>query len=197
MKAKALPTFRFPDATCIAQAQAGAKLQREVTLDSPALWVMTDLTEVRAATVSPEMTLSEAERTMIHQGVRMLFVVARMPCVDGIITAAAIAGDKPLKLIQQRRVRRDDLCVHDVMTRLADLDVVPFEDLERVTVAAVVSTLLKFGRPHLLVVERATHDTPARIRGLISHTQVERQLGLHLPMLEIATTFVEIEQALA
>lgn len=194
MTSRPLPTFRFPDGTCIPQAVVPA--YRGVTLDSPALWVMTDLTQVSAATVRPDETLGSAEQIMIQQGVRMLFVVTHMPCVDGIVTAAALSGDKPMKLVQQRQVRRDELCVADVMSRLSDLDVVPLEILQRATVGAVAATLRKFGRPHLLVVERATADSAARIRGLISHTQVERQLGSPLPMHEIATTFVEIEQAL-
>jgi CBS domain-containing protein len=194
MISKPLPTFRFPDGTCIPQAVA--PVSRSVTLDSPALWVMTDLTQVRAATVRPDETLGGAERTMLQHGVRMLFVVAHMPCVDGIVTSAALTGDKPMRLVQQRQVRRNDLCVADVMTRLSDLDVVPLEVLERATVGAVAATLRRFGRPHLLVVERATAESVARIRGLISHTQVERQLGSPLPMHEIATTFVEIGHAL-
>jgi CBS domain-containing protein len=194
MTSKPIPTFRFPDGTCIAQAEVAA--QRGVTLDSPALWVMTDLTQVRAATVQPQVALAQAEKIMIQQGVRMLFVVTQTPCVDGIVTAAELRGDQALRLVQQRQGRYDDLCVADVMTRLSELDVLPLEDLERATVAAVVATLRKFGRPHLLVVERATAQAAARIRGLISHTQVERQLGAPLPMHEIATTFVEIERAL-
>ena len=195
MGPKALPTFRFPDGTCIAQAQP--RQHPAVTLASPALAVMTDLTEVRAATVAPGMSLQQAEQKMIHDGVRMLFVVEQMPCVDGIITAAALQGDRPMQLVQQRNVRRDELCVADVMTKLSDLDVVDLEALGRATVGHVAATLQSFGRPHLLVVEAATPRHPARIRGLISHSQVERQLGAPLPMLEVATTFVEIEQALA
>jgi CBS domain-containing protein len=194
MISKPLPTFRFPDGTCIPQAVAPAA--RSVTLDSPALWVMTDLTQVRAATVRPDETLGSAEQTMLQHGVRMLFVVAHMPCVDGIVTSASLTGDKPMRLVQQRQVRRAELSVADVMTRLSDLDVVPLEVLERATVGAVAATLRRFGRPHLLVVERATLESAARIRGVISHTQVERQLGSPLPMHEIATTFVEIGQAL-
>lgn len=194
MAHKALATFRFPDGTCIAQAQP--QTHPAVTLDSPALSVMTDLTLVRAATVHPQLGLQPAELKMIHQGVRMLFVVTEMPCVDGIVTAAALQGDRPMQLVQQRRVRHDELCVADVMTRLSDLDVIDLDTLGRATVGAVVATLQQYGRPHLLVVEAARPSQPARIRGVISHTQVERQLGHAVPMLPVASTFVEIEQAL-
>lgn len=191
----ALPTFRFSDGAFIAQAQPPQPQQ--VSLDSPALSVLTDLTEVRAATVSHRSSLAQAELKMIHQGVRLLFVVDEMPRVDGIVTAGDLHGEKPLRLIHQRNVKRAELCVADVMLRLAELDTVEFHSLGRATVGNVVATLLKFGRPHLLVCESTPPTGQARIRGLISLTQVERQLGVTLPSLAIASTFAEIEQTLA
>jgi CBS-domain-containing membrane protein len=195
MHGQALPTFRFSDGTCIAQAQP--RPHQTVTRNSPALSVMTDLTDVRAATVHPDVSLAQAEQAMIHQGVRMLFVVTHMPCVDGIVTLADLRGDKPMKIIQKRQIRRDEICVADVMNRLSDLDVMNLAVVQRATVADLASTFFKFGRPHLLVVEAASAANSARIRGVISHAQIERQLGDSLPMVEIASTFAEIEQALA
>ena len=195
MTSTELPTFRFADGTCIAQAQP--QPLRPVTLESPAHWVMTDLTEVRAATASAELTLDQAEQAMIQNGVRMLFVVAKLPCVDGIVTLAMLRGDSPIKLVQQRRVRRTDLCVADVMSKLSDLDVLDMAAVGRATVRDVVKVLQRFGTPHLLVAEPATLQGPARIRGVISHTQVERQLGTPFPTIAVARTFAEIEQVLA
>ena len=51
-----LTTFRFPEGTCIAQAQLHAGVP--VTLSSPGRAVMTDLTHVRAATIRPDMPLT-------------------------------------------------------------------------------------------------------------------------------------------
>ena len=194
MSAKAVPTFRFPEGACIAQAQPD--MNRPVSLNSPAVQVMTDLTLVRAATIQPDAAINIAEQTMIHQGVRMLFVVEKYPCVDGIVTAAALVGDRTLKAMHRRGVRREEVCVADIMETLPSLDVVLLSDVERATVGNLVSTLAKFGKPHLLVLEAASPQGGPRIRGLISHTQIERQLGQALPMAEIATTFVEIERAL-
>ena len=109
MPARALPTFRFNDGTCMAQAQP--QQVEEVTLDTPALAVMTDLTQIRAATVHPDLSLDQAEQKMIHQGVRMLFVVSNTPCVDGVVTAEALRGERQMRLVQQRGIRRSELCV--------------------------------------------------------------------------------------
>ena len=191
----AIPTFRLPDGTCIAPAQPPR--HPAVTLVSAALSVMTDLTQMRAATIRPDASLTQAENQMIHHGVRMLFVAARMSCVEGLVTASTLQGDKPMQLIHLRNVRHDDLCVADIMTKLCDVDVVDLETLRHSTVGDVASTLRRFGHSHLLVVESESRRNFARIRGVISHTQLERQLGTALPMVEVACTFAELARALA
>lgn len=176
MTASALTTFRFPENTCIPQAQP--KSASGVTLTSPALDVMTDLAQVRAATIDPQTPLHKAEQAMIQQGVRSLFVVAEFPCVEGLITAADLLGDKPMRLVNQRHIQRSDLTVADIMTHLSALDALDYAELKDATVAEVVATFKKVGgATHLLVVQAATAKGPARIRGVISITQIERQLG--------------------
>ena len=170
-----LNTFRFPENTCIPQAQP--KAAEGVTTASSGIDVMTDLAVVRAATITPDTPLDKAEQTMIQQGVRSLFVMSEYPCVDGLITAADLLGDKPVRLMTQLKVQRNALCVSDVMTRLSDLDALDYNELKDATVADVISTFKRVGHTHLLVVQAATVKGPARIRGVISITQVERQLG--------------------
>ena len=195
MNESALPTFRFPENTCIPQAQP--QFTAVVSMTSPALDVMTDLTLVKAATIAPGTSLAGAEQTMIHQSVRLLFVVSAFPCIEGLVTSTDLLGDKPMRLVQQRNVRHEDLCVADVMTELSLLDAVEYDDLKAAQVARVVATFRKFGRKHLLVVQGATEHGPARIRGVLSLTQLERQLGHSVAAAEVASTFAEIERALA
>src|SRR3954469_19913468 len=105
----ALPTFRLDPGVSIAQA-APWQLS-PVTLDSPATAVMTDLTEVKAATIHPDTTLRQAEQMMIYQGVRMLFVVSDMPSFVGLITSTDLHGDHQMSLVHERRARYDELTV--------------------------------------------------------------------------------------
>jgi CBS domain-containing protein len=189
-----LATFRFPPNSCIPQALPQSA--ERVTRESPALHVMTDLTQVRAATIAPTDTIAQAEHEMLHQGVRLLFVVSQMPCIDGIITLTDLRGDRPTRVVHERHIRRDEVTVAEVMTPLPDLDAVDFASLRRATVDDVVATLQAFGRQHLVVVEDATPSTPPRIRGIISKTQVERQLGETIGGVEVARNFAEVERAL-
>lgn len=189
-----LSSFRLSANTSIAQAQPAQ--QEPVTLESPGISVMTDLTQVRAATVQPTVDLATAELMMIHQGVRLLFVVTQMPGVDGIVTAADLQGEKPLRLVSQRQVKFEDLCVADVMTPLPDIDALDLADLHRANVAQVIAALLKTGRAHMLVIESASATGPMRIRGVVSKTQIERQIGAQLPVTGMANSFAEMSAVL-
>ena len=190
----ALPTFRLDRGTSLAQAQPTGNAP--VTLASPALAVMTDLTQVKAATTHPRTTLRQAEQAMIYQGVRMLFVVTDMPLIEGLITATDLGGDKQMRVVHERHLHYDELCVADVMTELGALDAIEYDRMRAAAVGNVVATLQRLGRNHLLVVEEATSETPRRIRGVISRSQVERQLGRPVDITPIASSFSEIERAL-
>lgn len=190
-----LPTFRFPDGACIVQAHP--PMGQPVTLASPARSVMTDLTHVRAATISPDMPLAQARQTMIHQGVRLLFVVNEMPWVGGLITSTDLEGERPLQVITQRGTRYEDLTVRDVMSPLPDLDAIDLEDLAHADVGKVVATIQQLGRRHLLVVQKAGSHHGPQVRGVISQAQIERQLGRPIEMVEVAQNFAEISVSLA
>lgn len=190
-----LPTQHLELGTVLAQARD--RQGGPITLDSPALDVMTDLTEVRAATTSPSTTLRQAEQIMIHQGVRMLFVISDTPALQGLITSTDLHGDTQMRLVQQRNVHYDELTVADVMTRLAELDAIDLEVMKHSSVSNVIATLRRHGRNHLLVVERAQPGYASRVRGVISRTQVERQLGAPVPVTEVANSFAEVVRMLS
>ncbi len=175
MNQSALTTFRFPEDTCIQQAQP--KPGGAVTMASPGLEVMTDLAQVKAATIDPATSLEKAELAMIHQGVRSLFVVSHFPCVEGLVTVTDLIGEKPMRLLNLRQIQRQELTVADVMTKLSMLDALDYNELKGATVGHVIATFKKVGHSHMLVVQAANENGPARIRGVISVTQLERQLG--------------------
>jgi CBS-domain-containing membrane protein len=138
---------------------------------------MTDLAVIKAETIGPQITLPEAEKVMINRGVRALFVTSNFPCIDGLITAADILGEKPLKLVTDQNVKFQNLAVADVMTDLSGLDVVDYDEVKNATVSSLVTTFAKLKCTHILVVQAAKIQGPARIRGVISQTQLERQLS--------------------
>jgi CBS-domain-containing membrane protein len=187
-----VPTFRLDGGVSIAQASPWHNAP--VTLDSPALEVMTDLTKVKAATIAPEQTLRQAEQAMVYLGVRMLLVVDHMPQLEGLITSDDLGGQRQMQLVHERRLPYDEVRVADVMTPLAGLDAIEFGRMAAASVGNLIATLKQFGRNHVLVVESAGETK--HVRGVISRAQIERQLGQAITLTDIASSFSEIERAL-
>jgi CBS domain-containing protein len=190
-----ISTFRLATGTAIAPASPW--YTHAVTLDSPALDVMTDLTKVKAATIPPGHTLRQAEQAMIHMGVRMLFVVDEMPRLEGLITSTDLHGERQMSVGQARQLRFDEMRVADVMTPVSMLDAVPLERMGIASVANLIATLREVGRNHLLVVERGEAAAPPRVRGVISRAQIERQLGRPIEVSEVPANFAEVVRALS
>jgi CBS domain-containing protein len=170
------------------QAQAA-----KVSMDSPALEVMTDLTRATPATIRPQAPLAGANQFMITRGVRLLLVADDHEKVLGLITATDLLGERPMRVATERGLRRDELTVGDIMIDAEHVDVLALAQVEAARVGHVVETLRRAGRQHALVV-----DAERMVRGIFSLSQIERQLGVAIPATagEVARTFSEIEAAI-
>ena len=181
-------------------AGAGFRLptqtQTSVDLESPAREVMTDLTRVSAATVRPQATVEGANQFMMARGVRLLLVIDEHERVLGLISATDILGERTMRVATAHGLRRDELTVADIMTPADQVEVIALEDIDGAHVGHVVATLLHAGRQHALVVDAETDSGRLMVRGILSLSQVARQLGKPLQLAEVARTFAEIEVAL-
>jgi CBS-domain-containing membrane protein len=196
------------NATLYRHAQS---LPEQVTLESSALEVMTDLRQVPAQTIEPDASVEEANAKMIRQGVRLLFVTDAQHRLHGIVTATDILGGHATQVMLARKVSRQEVAVHEIMTARHQLEAIDMQEVLGAKVGHIVSTLKQAGRQHALVVdvevyqpsfhERLTTQREAgvvqTVRGLFSATQIARQLGLHPLPGEVATTFAEVEALLA
>ena len=172
-------------------------LPRWVTLESPGVDVMTDLTRIVPVTIDPNATIDEANEAMIRRGVRLLLVIDDNQVILGLITTTDILGEKPFKFIQERRVTRSDILVHDIMTPHERLEAMRFQDVLRGTVGQVVATLMHSGHRHALVTDYSGDSGKQMVRGIFSQSQIARQLGISFQMPEIAKSFAEIGDVLA
>ena len=83
------------------------------------------------------------------------------------------------------------------MTPYEKLEAIYYNDLLYSSVGDIVATMQSIGRQHALVLEQgASVNEPDRIRGIISTTQVAKQLGVDILSTNRATTFAELEAAL-
>lgn len=171
-------------------------LPERVGLDNPALDVMTDFRRVTAFIATPGDTIKQAEERMLRRKVRLLFVMDAHDRVAGLITSTDIHGEKPMKVVQSRGILREEVLVADIMTPVELLEAVDFDDIAHARVGHVLETLKSRGRQHALVIEH-TPDHRQLVRGLLSLSQLCKQLGVNVETTEVAHTFTEIEQHLA
>lgn len=177
-----------------------------VTLESPALEVMTDLTRVSPATIRPQAPLAAANQFMMTRNVRLLLVLdEERETVLGVITATDLLGERPTQVAAERGLRHDELTVADIMTPAARVQVVAFGYVESSRVGHVFESMRRTGRQHTLVIDYDELPAPsplapatkrAMVRGIFSVSQMAYQLGIAQPAGgEAASTFPEIEAA--
>ena len=165
-----------------------------LTPDSPAIPLMTDFTVVPAATTTANVSAEDADYFMAQRGVRSLIVLGPAGQVVGLITAAEVMGEGPLKIALDRKVRHDEVSVADVMIKAADIDVIAFDVMKKARIGDVVETLQRAGRQHALVVEAGAHGD--EVRGIISLSRIASELGIVIESLPVALTFAQVEAAL-
>ena len=191
---KPLPMQVIPQNTCY--IPPGGGVPRAVKYDSPAISVMTDLSQVPAATIRPDTTAAQASQAMITRGVRLLLVVDAAAFVEGIITARDTMGEKPIKMLEEKGGKHDDLLVSDLMTPRDRIEALDMASVMKSEVGHVVATLRDSGRQHALVTDSDPLTNEVRIRGIFSATQIARQLGIAIQAFEVSRTFAEIDSGL-
>ncbi len=176
-------------------ARPTQSLPERVTLEDPALSVMTDLKSISVVTVRAKTPMEKAHDKMKRYGVRTLLVLDDADKVAGLLTTTDILGEKPMRFLQHVGGAHADILVRDIMTPQRDLEVLNLQDVSSAKVGHVLATLKAAGRQHAMVVEENANAQQA-IRGIFSATQIARQLGVQIQITEIARTFAEIEAAL-
>lgn len=167
----------------------------QLTLESPALRVMTDLAQVTPVVIEPNATMEAAHEMMLHRAVRMLLALDADGKLAGLITATDILGEKPMNVVRERRIRHSEILVADVMTPASRLDAFDWKAVQSAQVGNVVAQLRASRRQHALVTQTASSGK-VLVRGIFSLSQIARQLGIPLQPTEAASSFAEIEAAL-
>ena len=160
----------------VARVRPQALAKGRLALSDPAVRVVTDFMLEQPLTVAEDRLIDEALREMIVAGVRALLAV-HGDMVTGLITSYDIQGERPLQFLRSSNFsRHDEIEVGHIMT---PWDQVPTLDWRAVRTECVAD-IVKFFKD-----TRATHGAILEyfdqgaifVRGLVSRTQLERQLG--------------------
>ena len=157
---------------------------------------MTDLTRVAAAVTSPTATVDEANHYMVRRGVRMLLVLDDEEQLAGIVTSTDILGERPITLARERGIRHSQILIADVMTPTHRLEAFDLRAVRNARVGQVVASLQRKRRHHALVTQ-PDGAGGLEVRGIFSLSQIARQVGTSLELPTVASSFAEVEAALA
>ena len=173
-KYEALPTIAIlPNGTMLRAQQ----LPELVHMDDPALSVMSDFTVTPPHAILPTDNMDHAINEMEISGVHFLLVINDEGHFQGIISSEDVWGEKPIKLIQERRVPRDQILVRTIMVPYTEITAVDYTLIKSVRVGHIVKTLAEHKQHYALaVLPSATHPTMQLIRGIFTASQISKQL---------------------
>jgi len=149
---------------------------RRVAVTDTARRVVTDFTREPPMTATEDRLIDDALRDMITAGVRALLVV-RGDLVSGLITSSDIQGERPLQFLRTSSyMRHDEIEVGHIMTQWDQVPKLDWQAVRAARVYDVAGAFKTICATHLVLVEQVEHNG-AFVRGLLSRTRLERQLG--------------------
>ena len=175
--------------------QAQSSDSKPITLDDKAEVVLTDFKHTRPLSITATATLDETNSKMIASGVRLLFVTEADGVLQGLITYTDVFGEKSIRYISEHGGSREEILAQDIMTPLARLEVLRYEDVVKASVGDIVETIKTAGRQHMLVIATLEDDTQL-ITGIFSSTRIEKLLDIKIELSARAHSFADLERAL-
>lgn len=152
-------------------------------LDDLALSVMTDFEQITPTTIYPSAPIDNALTHMRASGEHVQLVVDEADAVLGLISSTDIQGAKPVKIIQDRRIRRQEVQVQMVMTKQKAVLTFDIDTLRHTKVGSIVATLKHAKQHYALVIENCADTHTQQVRGLFSLSKIGNMLGLDVASL--------------
>ncbi len=153
------------------------ELPEVIHIDDPALNALVDFKYIKAEIIGTEDPIDVALISVKKCPYHALLVVNHEHRVLGLVSTEDLLGEKPLQVIQERRLPRADISVGLIMTPQSSLIAIDIEELRHAKVANVIATLHAYKQHFALVVKVDEKTGTHVIRGLFSITQMSKQLG--------------------
>ncbi|QLE97906.1 CBS domain-containing protein [Neptunomonas phycophila] len=183
---------RLQDIADVSEVVTPKIVSEQITLASPAEKVMTDFNRVMPITASKNMQVDNALQLMKTQHVRLLLATNDQGEFVGIITAREILGRNVMAYMKSNDIPREDVLIKHVMIAKSRLKALTMEQARQVKIGDVMETLKGSGEQHVLVVDNAT--STKKICGIVSASDISRQLKVGFDVLYEAKSFADIEQ---
>ena len=151
-----------------------------VRLDDPAASVMIDFTHTPAHIISPDKSMDDALNEMKATGTHVLLVTDSAGHLQGIVSSEDVLGEKPIKMLQEKRIPRENVTVHMLMVPTEPIIAFDIKTVEMARVGHIVKTLKENKRHYALVIDHCLASDKMLIRGLYTLSQIGKQLHKNL-----------------
>lgn len=151
----------------------------DMTLDEPAISLMTDFRLLHAKRINMHASIEEALQKMHEMNMRML--VAIDPAdghVVGLTTASYLQSEELFITLQRKGLKRKDAHVSDVMMDKERMNFIRYDDVCKARIGDILETLSELQMQYVFV----THDEEGEhcIRGLFSAREISLQLEIDI-----------------
>lgn len=165
----------------------------ELTLQSPAIEVLTDFTQQQPLILEQNTSIDDAREIMRRTHTKMFLVVDAQEYFRGVISMDDLVSEKVMTKMGVSRLRRDELTVEFVMTPRNRLHAIDFKVFQMATIGDVLERMQKYGEQQMIVVESRSES----IRGIVSAHGIARRMHTPVVINERATLFSDIYKAMA
>lgn len=172
-KYEALPTTAIlPNKTML----DAHHLPELVHKEDPAMFVMSDFTQKPPHIIRPDDTMDHAINEMEVSGIHLLLVMNEDGYFQGILSSEDVWGEKPIKLIQERRIHRDQVLVKMIMVPYTEITALNIATIKTACVGHIVKTLAAHKQHYALAVASHENGSTQIIRGIFTASQISKQL---------------------
>lgn len=155
------------------------KMPELVHLGDPAFAVMTDFSQVPPRTIGPDEPIDNALNEMKLHGVHLLLIQNENGNIIGVVGSEDLLGELPIKISQERRIKRSQVLIKMVMTPLDEICAFDMHILEHAKVGNIIVTL-KSLRTHYALIISNDNNQRRTLRGIFTTSQISRQLHMDI-----------------
>lgn len=165
-----------------------------VYLEDPALDVLINFETQQPAITHPKTHINIAKFDMKVHGSHIMLVVED-DVVVGAISSEDILGEKPMQIVQERRIKYDEILVRAIMTPREKLATIRYQDLSHAKVGHVLATLNEAAQHYLIVVDSEDSSSHQTVHGIIYLYDILKRLDHNSIMnLREANSLLELEK---
>ena len=163
-----------------------------VHLDDPAWTVMRDFRLDPPQIIPPNESIDNALMEMKIQGTHLLLVADTKGSLHGILSTEDILGEKPITIIQSRRIERPLISLEMIMSPIDEVVIFDIDTVQKTKVGNVVETLKKHNRHYALVVQSHDNNSNYQLIGLFSTSQISKQLHMEIASKDSETSISKL-----